>query len=379
MRALHTGRALKRVGTTSVIVVGSEARDVNAMTKTSEEFTVVAPILPELSPKGGIVQRLRWICDSGYMNLHGYVAPVPERERLESILSDFDLVWILNSRTPNILQRWQWSRTHLDIDDVPSTYLRSVYRNGSAILERCKARIQQSIFFRREVRFVERFTTLSVCSPADKAYLGGGDRIHVIPNGFERPAVVPARNPLPQEPRIGFIGLYSYAPNLDGARWFLSHCWPAIRRDIPGVRFRLIGRDTDGPLQPREPGVDALGWVDDPQAEISTWSAMIIPIRFGGGTRIKLADAFSRKCPVVSTRLGAFGYEVQDGIHLRLADEPLDFAQACVELIRNPQRGSQMADLAWHQFLEKWTWDAIAPKVCAAAEDCLRRNQVQRN
>jgi glycosyltransferase involved in cell wall biosynthesis len=239
-----------------------------------------------------------------------------------------------------------------------------------------KARIQQLLLHRREKRLKARFVTLSVCSEPDRSYLGGGDRIHVIPNGFQRPATEPVHLPSATQPRIGFIGLYSYAPNVEGMRWFLKECWTAVRAAVPGVRLRLIGKDTDGPLKPGEPDVDALGWVADPASEIATWSVMVVPIRLGGGTRIKIAEAFSRKCPVVSTRFGAFGYEVRDREQLRLADTPDDFSSACIELLNNPGQGSHLAETAWRDFLKRWTWEAITPRIWTAAEDCMRRSNI---
>jgi glycosyltransferase involved in cell wall biosynthesis len=136
----------------------------------------------------------------------------------------------------------------------------------------------------------------------------------------------------------------------------------------------LAGKGTTGPDVPNDSGVDALGWIDDPAAEIATWSAMVIPIQFGGGTRIKIADAFSRKCPVVSTTLGAFGYCLEDGRQLRIADTPGAFSEACIRLVRNREEGVQLAEHAWQEFLQKWTWECIAPSVWTAAEDCLRRS-----
>jgi glycosyltransferase involved in cell wall biosynthesis len=100
----------------------------------------------------------------------------------------------------------------------------------------------------------------------------------------------------------------------------------------------------------------------------------VIPLRLGGGTRIKLADAFSRKCPVVATRFGAYGYDVQSGKHVLLADDPQAFACGCIHLLRHPEFGRQIAEAAWQEFLRRWTWDVIAPKIWAAAEDCLRRS-----
>jgi glycosyltransferase involved in cell wall biosynthesis len=169
------------------------------------------------------------------------------------------------------------------------------------------------------------------------------------------------------------MGLYSYGPNREGVEWFLKECWPPIRAATPGIRFRVVGQGTAGLREENWPNTDALGWLDDPAPEISTWSAMIVPIRVGGGTRIKIADAFSRKCPVVATRMGAFGYDLESGRHLLIADAARDFAAACVQLVKDQSEGIAIAERAWKVFLEKWTWDAITPKVWAAAEDCLQR------
>ena len=170
------------------------------------------------------------------------------------------------------------------------------------------------------------------------------------------------------------MGLYSYQPNLEGIRWFVRRCWPRIKESIPGVRLRLVGQDTDGPLKPEDPSVDGLGWIENPETEVASWALTIVPIWIGAGTRVKVADAFSRKCPLVSTRFGALGYDVQDGRELLLADDPRAFAAACISLIREPAAAATMAERAYNAFLERWTWDAIAPRVWAAAEDCLRRN-----
>jgi len=162
-------------------------------------------------------------------------------------------------------------------------------------------------------------------------------------------------------------------------RWFLRVCWPLIKREVPDARLRLVGKDTDGALKPNAPDVEALGFVVDPADEIATWSAMIVPIRHGGGTRVKIADAFSRKCPVVSTHLGAHGYDVEHSRELLLADKPDEFAAACVSLVRDRTTANAMADRAYAAFLEKWTWDAIAPRVWAAAEDALALARGQRS
>ena len=98
---------------------------------------------------------------------------------------------------------------------------------------------------------------------------------------------------------------------------------------------------------------------------------MIVPIRVGAGTRGKIAQAFGLKLPVVSTSLGAFGYDATDGDIMYLADSASGFAGACVRTIAEPAAAQSMAERAWNAFLERWTWDAIGQRIRNAAQDCL--------
>ena len=164
---------------------------------------------------------------------------------------------------------------------------------------------------------------------------------------------------------IGFIGHCAHEPNREGLGWFLQHCWPLIRREVPGIRFRVVGKGREGVLRLLESaeGVDALGSLEDAADEVGGWAAMVIPTRLGTGTGLKVADAFSRKCPVVATRVAAFGYEVSHGRELFLADSAADFARACVSLVRHPAAARAMAARAHSTFLAQWTWEALAPRL----------------
>jgi glycosyltransferase involved in cell wall biosynthesis len=371
LRALHIGRALQTIGKVTVAVVSSDTASPEVLTRTSDEFAVEPPVRVHVQRNRGMVQRLQWAFNPRFLNVHGCVADATDRERLLNKINDFDLIWVLNSRTPNILGQWHWSRSVLDIDDLPSGFQRTIWQNGAGISEKVKAGIEMHLSRRRERFWKERFSVLAVCSQADASYLGGGEHVHIIPNGFERQRHELRWQPV-EPPRIGFIGLFSYLPNLEGLTWFLRKCWPLVKREIPTARLRLVGKDTDGALRPDAPDVEALGYLTDPGDEIATWSAMIVPIIHGAGMRVKIADAFSRKCPVVSTHLGAHGYDVRNGRELLLANDPRQFAAACVTLIRNHATAKAVSERAYEAFLKKWTWDAIVPRVCAAAEDALR-------
>jgi glycosyltransferase involved in cell wall biosynthesis len=374
VRSVNVLRALRQIGTVEVVVLNDERATSTAISEPGCEFNVSYSIEVEQRPNKGLFEKLRWTLDPRSPYPNGCSVGEEAMRRVRRSLDAFDLVWFFKLRSPDMFPPTVWRGSVVDIDDVPSTYERATLQTGGRSLERFLAHRNLFAWKRRERLLGERFTVLSVCSQADRQYLermGVKATIHVIPNGFERPCIEPVRSPS-DPPRIGFIGLFDYFPNLEGLQWFVSKCWPRIKCEVPEARLRLVGPGSNGPCKPLVPDVDGLGWIADPAEEIRTWSVMVAPIRIGAGTRVKVAQAFSQKCPLVSTSLGAFGYGPVDGHNMYLADSAEAFSDACVKAIREPERAAQMADRAWYEFLEKWTWDAISPRVWAAAEDCLR-------
>jgi glycosyltransferase involved in cell wall biosynthesis len=373
VRSLNLLRALQQIGTIEVMVLGDEYIKRERISEMDRDLVVHSlEVKPE--PNKGLIEKLRWTFDprSNYPNGCGVGAQA--MQRVLGRLNEFDLIWFFKPRSADMFPNAVWPCSVLDIDDVPSSYERSTMQAGAALLERFFTLRRLFVWKRREKLLGGRFTVLTVCSEEDKQYLrriGLKSPIHVIPNGFEKPSVEPVRSPA-KPPRIGFIGVLDYFPNREGIHWFVNNCWPRIKCAVPDARLRLVGPGSDGPFKPVGPDVDGLGWLANPSDEIKTWSLMAVPIRAGGGTRVKIAQGFSEKCPIVSTSLGAHGYQPRDGHEMYLADSAEAFSNACIKTIREPDKAAQMAERAWCQYLEKWTWEAIYPRVWAAAEDCLR-------
>jgi glycosyltransferase involved in cell wall biosynthesis len=286
----------------------------------------------------------------------------------------FDLVWVFKLRTANMFRLWRWPNSVLDVDDLPSGVYASLATGSRFVRERLNAKIQVHRWRRREQLLGERFSVLTVCSDADRRKLDVPVPVYVVPNGFSPANHALERRPA-TPPRLGFIGLFDHEPNVEGVQWFIRDCWPRITQALPDARLRLAGRFGDSIFGRSSPNIDALGWVEDADREISSWSLMVVPLRVGGGTRVKIAEGFSRKCPIVTTSVGAYGYDV-DASDLIVTDDAVAFAEACVSLIRDPSRGRALAERAYAKYLHKWTWDAIAPTIWQAAEDCLSRRQV---
>jgi glycosyltransferase involved in cell wall biosynthesis len=374
LRSLGVLHALQQMGTVELVILDDEGETGELLFEPGLDLRVRHTFEAKPRAKRGVVQKLRWTIDptSDYPN--GCGVGIEATRRLLGSLHAYDLVWFFKLRSPDLFPNGPWPRSVLDIDDVPSMCERVKLHLNSSVRDRFLTLRQIFSWQRREKLLADRFSVLAVCSEKDREYLrhmGVAAPLHVIPNAFATPSSEPVRCPAVPT-RVGFIGLLEHFPNRDGIHWFANTCWPKIKREFPNARLRLVGIGSDGPDKPDAADVDGLGWLADPATEISTWSVMVVPIRIGGGTRVKIAEGFAHKCPIVSTPLGAYGYEARDGHNMYLGDCPESFANACLLTLREPKRAAEMADRAWREFLDKLTWDAIRPRVWAAAEDCLR-------
>ncbi len=378
VRCLGVLRALRRMGRVDVAALG-RPNGAYWNSAPESEGPIAYALETRVQPNEGLFAKLKWMLGPGTDYPHGCAVKPDEFRRLARDLHRYDLIWFFKLRAPELFPAVPWPRSVVDVDDVPSQYERAARRSGNP-RERLLALRRLLAWRRREKLLGTRFSVLAVCSEQDRDYLSGigvNVPIHVIPNGFERPACEPQRC-LAKPPRIGFIGYFDYLPNRDGVSWFLKRCWPIIKREAPQARLRLVGRGSEQYREFDSSDVDRLGLLPDASAEIATWSAMVVPVRIGAGTRVKIAHGFSQKCPIVSTSLGAFGYGAVDGREMFVADSPREFAAACLRAICHPGEAAEMAERAWREFLERWTWDAIAPRVWEAAEDCLRKGGAAR-
>lgn len=175
-----------------------------------------------------------------------------------------------------------------------------------------------------------------VCSEVDRSALGeiGVANAVVVPNVYPAPSSPSGRSSVSAPPVLSLIGTLHYPPNADAARFMVRCVLPEVRRRLPDAELRLVGRmGPDTAELARHPGVVATGLVADIGAELAAADVAVVPVRFGSGTRIKILEAFAHRIPVVSTTVGAEGLDITAGHELLLADDPADFARACVEAL----------------------------------------------
>jgi glycosyltransferase involved in cell wall biosynthesis len=374
-RALNIGRLLSRFCEVSFVIVESSAADEETVQRTKSDFDVRRVVrtqpIAQSNSVGRFRHRVRHELDPSYLVTSDRAVTESDRSAVLQLMPQYDAVWIHHIFTASLFNIEKWRNSVLDVDDLQSHLYSSMAQTRDDTVRRLLDLRMSWIWRRRERFFTQRFDVLTVCSEQDRLYLGGRPEIHVIPNGFNLPVT---RSRIPAEPlRIGFIGAFDHQPNEEGAKWFISEVWPLVKREYPHVQLRLVGRGSDGYLIKLGADIAGLGWLADPSEEIASWSAMIVPIKFGGGTRVKIAEAFARRCPVVSTPIGAFGYAVRNGEEVLLADSPRDFASACISLLRNPELGKALSERAHERFLKEWTWDSFQNTVVTVIEECLAK------
>jgi glycosyltransferase involved in cell wall biosynthesis len=184
---------------------------------------------------------------------------------------------------------------------------------------------------------VHRAQACFVCSALDRDYLRrrfGSRTVHVLPNAMP----VPVRTPLPSQASVLYLGLMTYAPNLQGAEYLLREIWPRVRAQYPQALLRIAGNGCERIEGYRHPpaGVEFLGFVPDLRALYAESRVALAPILTGGGTRVKIIEAALHGRPVVSTSLGAEGLDLSaDRGELLIADDGPAFARAIVGLLRD--------------------------------------------
>lgn len=381
-RALNIARLLGRAGDVSFVIVRVNGGDEDSVRLNSRNLDLRMVLRTRREFLSGPVDRLRWRIgyefDPRYLAMDHQSVGKGDRSAFVNLLGHYDVIWVQDIKTANWCGIHEWPHSVLDTVDVHSNLYRSMARSRGGLGRRLLDHRLAWQWKRRERLFAERFDVVTVCSANERKLLGGHPRVRVIPNAFNPQPL--RRAPASDPPRIGFIGTFEWEPNRDGVEWFLRDVWPAVKRQLPSIQLRVVGRNT-GYLSTLGASVAGLGWVEDPGEEIATWSAMVVPIRFGAGTRVKMAEGFARKCPIIATTTGAFGFGVLDGEECLLADEARDFASACVRLVRDSALGKSLADRAHERFLREWTWDAQEEKVRAVIDECLagsgRQQQVE--
>ena len=193
-----------------------------------------------------------------------------------------------------------------------------------------------------EVATLNDVDAIAAVTPEDAgtyARLGATGALHVAPVGIET-CEYPDRSGLGAPLTLAFLGSLDWRPNLEAVTWFLESVWPIVRQAVPQARFLVGGSNPPVDLAERlrAEGVRFLGRVPDARDFLASGAAMVVPLRSGGGMRVKILEAMALGVPVVSSHLGAAGIGALDGTEILLADGPDALAAACASLLLEQDR-----------------------------------------
>lgn len=300
----------------------------------------------------------------------GMTAAIAERDRS----GEHDLI-VCDFLTPavNFPPEELATPTLLFEHNVESVVLQRLAEHAGRRLVRTYFRSQWSRMRRFEVEACARCTAVVTVSDEDAATLRDELKLRnvigSVPTGVDTEyfgAVAPA----PQPRTLIFLGSMDWMPNIDAMLWFTSAIWPMIKQEVPDVRLRIVGRRPPPSIQAltSDPAIHVSGTVPDVRPELARAEVMIVPLRVGGGTRIKIFEGMAAGLPVVSTRIGAEGLSVVGGENIVLADDPESFARETVRLLSSNEWRHRIATSGREMVREHFSWSSVTR---VFAEHCM--------
>lgn len=236
-------------------------------------------------------------------------------------------------------------------DVLPPGLKRWLYANGARRMARLEKNLSRKADLIWTVSDKERQILLQQ-SP--------GLPVFLAPGGVDSDAI----RPLPPEPgkNILFVGSLQYFPNVDGVQYLVHDVMPEILKRCPGAELHVVGRQPDERTTCLHnlPSIDIVGEVDNLEPCYRSCQVCVVPLRSGGGTRLKILEAMAYGRPVVSTTIGAEGIDVEHGRNILIADTPEELAKAVTLLLNDPDKSLNIAQEGRHLVEDRYAWKGIA-------------------
>jgi glycosyltransferase involved in cell wall biosynthesis len=274
------------------------------------------------------------------------------------------------------------ARRLLIAHNVDSLIWQRYHDNERHLLKRAYIRRQWRKFERFERRVFAEVDRLVAVSSEDAALMRqmfGVECVDVVENGIDRPFFESVRGG--EGKAILFLGSLDWRPNLDAVRLLLGDIFPAVCRAEPSARLCIVGRNAPDWLVERVARTDNAELhanVADVRPYLADSGILAVPLRIGGGSRLKILEALACGLPVVSTRIGAEGLELRPGEDLSVVESVEDMTAALVECIRHPEQARAMARRGREIVLERYDWDVLAGKLERVWEKCVAGERSER-
>jgi glycosyltransferase involved in cell wall biosynthesis len=226
-------------------------------------------------------------------------------------------------------------------------------------------RVEAGKMRRYERSTVAQFQHIIAVSEQDRAYMSRfvpAERISVVPTGVNLGEYRPSPDGHAPTPLVVFTGTMDFEPNVDGVEYFCREIWPQVQKAVPNARFRIVGKKPVAAIQRLASAqIEVTGMVKSVLHHLEEAWTIVVPLRIGGGTRLKIYEAMAAGRAVVSTTIGAEGLEVQHGKNIILADDKEAFAEGVITLLRQPKLRERY-ERASAELVRRFDWSSVAQR-----------------
>ena len=259
--------------------------------------------------------------------------------------------------------------------NVETALWRRLASTESNLARRVAYKVEARKMERYETAALRRFPRVIAVSEHDREQMlqmNPGGQVTVVPTGVDTHAFVVAEHKETNSPKIVFTGSMDWEPNIDAVSYFCREVFPAIRADFHSVMFQIVGRNPHGKVKRlASDSVQVTGTVPSVADYLRDATVVVVPLRIGGGTRLKIFEAMAMGKALVSTSIGAEGLDVQSGRDLLLADDPKSFIDAILLLLRNGELRRKYEEAAV-KVASQHDWSRIAERFTSVLEAAVR-------
>jgi len=260
--------------------------------------------------------------------------------------------------------------------NVESTIWERYYREASNLFVKSYARLQFEKVYKYESRIVGDFDRCFAITEKDRERIermNSRARVSVVPAGVDISYFCPMD--VPMEPySIVSVASMDWPPNVEGILWFTAKIWPLVKQEIPQAAVYVVGKNPPPEIKKlaSEEGIVVTGFVDDVREYMARATVLVVPLRTGGGMRIKILNALAMGKAVVSTSVGCEGIDVENNKNIYIADTEEEFAQRIIELLKDKGKREELGGEGLKLVREKYRWERIAEQIEAGYENILK-------
>ena len=354
---------------------GAHENDIHEQLRQLFKRVILVPLdLPPPKGAGELLDYLAHLFSREPYNLTKYCRPLV-RKRLLDLLEEekYDVILCDLLVTAGVIP-WDWPCPKvLFSHNVEAVIWKRHYEVARNPLWKALSRHEWRRMALAEERYLRKADHVVVVSENDREALAkflDPQKLTVIQTGVDLDFFEPqGETEIPHS--LVFTGSMDWLPNEDGIVYFANEIFPLILAKVPDATLCVVGRKPSRLLQDlaaRVPNIELTGWVEDVRPYVAQRAVFIVPLRIGGGTRLKIFEAMGMAKAVVSTSIGAEGLPVRDQEHILLADDARSFAESTVRLLRNPSARAQIGEAARRLVEKNYSWDTVSESFAQVLE-----------